>query len=110
MKRGRTPGPSVAAAEAEATYRKDMPSYAGSAMFFRALEMRGFRADGPDCGWSRYVNGRLETFDALGNHSTMLRSPNVRQLANPIRAALDRVVSHAPARERPWATASGLMK
>jgi amino acid adenylation domain-containing protein len=81
--------------DAAGTYRKNIPSYDGNAIFFRAVDCSEYRklVDGPDCGWSRFIKGRLHTVDAHGTHITMLQKPNVEVIGHELRQALDDAIA-----------------
>jgi thioesterase domain-containing protein len=70
-----------------------MPMFDGDAIFFRALERDAYQklVHGQDCGWSKFVTGRVEAVDVEGNHITMLQEPNVEVIGRVLRAELDRV-------------------
>ena len=78
---------------AAAHYRKVMPSFDGSAMFFRAIERDEIekQSHGPDCGWSQFVKGGVECHDVEGNHISILSEINVRGIADTITTELNRV-------------------
>jgi amino acid adenylation domain-containing protein len=72
-------------------YRADMPMFDGDVIFFRALERDEFMrlVSGKDCGWSRFVTGRVEALDVEGGHITMLQEPNVQAIGRLLRSELD---------------------
>jgi amino acid adenylation domain-containing protein len=64
--------------------------YFGSATWFRATE-KGLRgADNPTDDWSKWVTGGVEVHDIIGDHGSILKEPDVRLLAESLRACLNR--------------------
>jgi aspartate racemase len=74
-------------------YRKKMPQYDCSALFFRAAERTEFRdlTDGPDCGWRKYIKGEFEAHEVPGDHLNMLQFPHVQAVATVLNKKLDRL-------------------
>jgi amino acid adenylation domain-containing protein len=71
----------------------------GAALLIRATEGEGFdepaaalSAD-PTLEWASRVKGKIETFDVLGGHSTMLHEPNVRDVAKFLADRIDRFIA-----------------
>ena len=60
-------------------------------VLFRATDGKNEGLDGPELGWNEFLDDRLEVRQVLGNHYTMLASPNARELAEQLRTYLDSV-------------------
>ena len=64
--------------------------YFGSATWFRATE-KGLRGvDNPTDDWSKWVTGGVEVHEIVGDHGSILKEPDVRLLAESLRACLNR--------------------
>jgi amino acid adenylation domain-containing protein len=64
--------------------------YFGSATWFRATE-KGLRGvDNPTDDWSKWVTGGVEVHEIVGDHGSILKEPDVRYLAESLRACLNR--------------------
>jgi thioesterase domain-containing protein len=89
---------------AEQSYRPGR--WDGHATLFRAREesalslWTAFEVD-REHGWTRYVTGGVTVELCPGNHATMCEEPNVRVLAQKLRAAMDGVAAPAEAYSSP---------
>ena len=73
-------------ATAEEKYKPQV--YFGSATWFRATE-KGLRGvDNPTDDWSKWVTGGVEVHEIVGDHGSILKEPDVRLLAESLRACL----------------------
>jgi thioesterase domain-containing protein/acyl carrier protein len=80
-----------ACAVAERNYR---PAEVSVPMtLFRASEKALRGIDGAANGWRKYAVGGLEIQEVDGDHGNILNEPNVRQLAEMLRARLDQATS-----------------
>ena len=84
------PPPVRAANRAHMAAQKDYSSqpYGGVVSLFCARNGQGLLGTEPDRGWSKAGVTRLERFDVLGDHNTMLTS-QVESLASAFRTALE---------------------
>ncbi|HMD49602.1 MAG TPA: thioesterase domain-containing protein, partial [Bryobacteraceae bacterium] len=84
-------------AAAEEKYKPQV--YFGSATWFRATE-KGLRGvDNPTDDWSKWVTGGVEVHDIIGDHGSILKEPDVRLLAESLRACLIRLEEERMAQE-----------
>ncbi len=66
--------------------------YPGKMVLFRAMERNEFDpyyAD-PELGWGLFAAGGLEVHDVPGDHTGILKEPNVQVMAAKLRACLER--------------------
>ena len=73
---------------AASTYRPTI--YQGRLTIFRSVSRNLLEGADELFGWERLAAGGIEVQDVTGNHLDMLREPNVRMLAEKLRACLDR--------------------
>jgi len=84
--------------------------YAGKLTLFRATEVPGkgwyyypsgmptpddWYTRDPEYGWGELAGGGLEAYDLPGNHSTILKEPNVSLLSETLQACLEKARSEA---------------
>jgi amino acid adenylation domain-containing protein len=63
--------------------------YFGSATWFRATE-KGLRGvDNPTDDWSKWVTGGVEVHEISGDHGSILKEPDVAELAESLRSCLN---------------------
>lgn len=65
--------------------------YPGRVTLFRAHTRPLLRLHGYDLGWNRLAVGGLEIIEIPGNHNSILSEPDVRSLAERLRACLQSV-------------------
>ncbi len=84
----------VEAANKQAQKNYVLRVYSGLVICFRATTYKapseGWELD-PQMGWGNLVSGELEIHPVPGDHDSIFREPNVRVLADQLRACLDRV-------------------
>ncbi len=80
-----------ACAVAERNYRPS--EFSVPMTLFRASEKALRGLDGEANGWGNFALGGLEIQEVDGDHGNILNEPNVRQLAEMLRARLDRAAS-----------------
>jgi thioesterase domain-containing protein/NAD(P)-dependent dehydrogenase (short-subunit alcohol dehydrogenase family)/acyl carrier protein len=103
----------IEAAFYRALARYETRPYAGPVALFRpplpvAYQLGGGRVLNahrefiyPDNAWSRYVTGDLEVSEVPGDHDSMVLEPNVRVLAERLKACLARAGESRPAETSP---------
>ena len=67
--------------------------YAGVAHLFWSEFQNLYIGQHPDLGWGDLVAGGLEIEHIPGNHTTLMKEPNIQILAEKLRLALDRASS-----------------
>jgi aspartate racemase len=70
--------------------------YPGHITIFRSVNRSLLDGDDELLGWGGLVAGGIEVQDVTGTHLDMLSEPNVRMLAEKLRACLDRVQEARP--------------
>jgi len=60
--------------------------YPGRIIFFRAKEKDAINAKNPESAWIEFAQEGLEVIDVPGNHITMNESPNVKVIAERLKA------------------------
>jgi amino acid adenylation domain-containing protein len=94
--------------EAQSTYKAK--PYSGDAVLFRAEFQPDYFEGDPLEIWSKLISGGLTFRATPGDHSTMLLEPHVRNLAEEIKALIDRrrdIEIHVPTAPMTTAAASG---
>ena len=61
--------------------------YPGKIIFFKASEL--INDHDPTIGWNDLAKGGIETYDVPGNHFTIMKEPNVLELARRLKDCLD---------------------
>ena len=74
--------------------------YPGQLIIFRSVTRSSTSENDELLGWGRLVSGGIEVQDVTGRHRDLLNEPNVRVLAEKMRACLDRVQLQ-PQHDRP---------
>jgi len=65
--------------------------YSGELLLFRSGENANHR-DGDDLGWGRIMKGDIKIIDVPGDHISMIREPQVKDLASEINAILEKIL------------------
>ena len=71
------------------TYAKSAPAYQGRVALFRAAKQPPAKNPEPTIGWAKFLSGRLEIHQVPGDHSNLVKDPNVQVLAEKLRACID---------------------
>ena len=68
--------------------------YGGGVTLFRARDevAKGTAAGEPGLAWARWAAGGVETIEVAGDHNTLVRPPQVEDLARRLRESLDRAL------------------
>jgi amino acid adenylation domain-containing protein len=77
-------------ANAHATWSYAPQGYGGSLTLYRAAEQLWALPSDPTLGWGRVASGGVEISEVPGDHYTVLRSPNVGELARRLESRLGR--------------------
>jgi len=72
--------------EHDRVFEQYMPRpYAGDVVLFRASkQLQGIEADPISLGWKKVLSGRFETSEVRGHQQSILREPNVSELAEAL--------------------------
>jgi len=75
--------------------RYQIPQFSGPAILFLAQDTiwRARPEKDPRLNWSKVIGGKLETYETPGDHSTVIREPNVRILAQRLSRCLEKAGS-----------------
>jgi pyochelin synthetase len=79
----------VFAANLRATHNYVPRAYPGRLTIFRAADSLGLPSGEPDLGWAGLAAEGAVSREVAGNHYSMMREPNVQELARQLRLCLD---------------------
>jgi thioesterase domain-containing protein len=67
--------------------------YRGRVALFRAIDQPPAMNPEPTNGWAKVLLGKFEIFDVPGDHSNIMKEPNVQVLAEKLRTCIDQACS-----------------